>query len=93
MQHLKNLAHDAKDFVGTKFGKATLATGAVASAVVSTVTPALAVGTADTGVTTAFQSISDNVVATIEAVGPIVIVIFGAFIMWKYGKKIFNKLG
>jgi len=52
-----------------------------------------AIGTADAAVVTGITGIVDNVVATIASVAPVCLGIFAAFIMWKYGKRIFNKLG
>ena len=53
---------------------------------------AFAVGTADVGVTTAFTTMSDNLVATLAAVAPygvaVMVLIFG----FKYGKKIFKMI-
>lgn len=88
-----NLKKDFKGFVNSKFGKTALLSTSAVSMVATTVSPALAVGTADTAVVTGITSITDNVIATIGAIGPVVIGIFAAFVMWKYGKRIFNKIG
>lgn len=54
---------------------------------------ALAAGIADTAVVTGITGIVDNVVATIVAIAPVCLGIFAAFVIWKYGKRIFTKLG
>lgn len=51
------------------------------------------VGTADTAVTTGLTTLADNAIATMGAVAPIAIGIFGVFLIWKYGKKIFKGVG
>lgn len=53
---------------------------------------AFAVGTADTAVTAAVTSMTDDVVATLAAVAPIAIGIFAAFLAWKYGKQMFKSV-
>lgn len=64
--------------------------GAVALAAGSMATSVLAAGTADTGVTTAFTSIGDNLTATVGAVAPFAIGVMACLLGFKYGKKIFK---
>lgn len=54
--------------------------------------PAFAVGTADTGVTTAFTSLKDDVIATLGVVAALAVGVMAVFLAWKYGRKIFNQV-
>lgn len=75
----------AKRFAPAVMGSSALVAG-------STAVNAFAIGVADPGVTTAFTSMSDNLVATLAAVAPygvaVMVVIFG----FRYGKKIFKMI-
>lgn len=67
-----------------------LAVSTAVTGVLVAAQPAMAEGVADTAVTGAMTTISDNIMATMAAVGPIAIVIFGVFLAWRFGKKIFR---
>lgn len=70
-----------------RFGLVSLGTlsGLLAAAV-----PAFAVGTADTAVTAALTTTADDSVATLGAIAPIAISIFGAIFVWQIGKRVFK---
>lgn len=60
---------------------------------VSTVTAhASVVGVADSSVTTAFDGMQANVIATMGPVAIGGIAIMGIFLGWKYGKKLFSRV-
>jgi len=73
-----------------KVNRGYLVAGVTGVSVITACVPAFAIGTADAGVTTAFTSAGDNIVATIESVAPFAIGIFLAVMGFKYGKKIFK---
>lgn len=70
--------------------KVALVSAGVGSAIVTTAVNALAVGTADPAVVTAMTTTSDNSVATLSAIAPIAITIFGSIFVWRIGKKVFK---
>lgn len=49
-------------------------------------------GTADADVTSAFTTLAGNAVATIKGVALLGVGVMTIFLLWKYGKKIFNKV-
>ncbi len=51
---------------------------------------AYAEGVADASVTSAFQTQSENIVATLSAVAPYGIAILAIFLAWHYGKRLFK---
>ena len=71
---------------------AKVATGALVALSMSALPAFADGGTADSGVTGAMTTIASNSQATIEAVGAIAIVIFGVFLAWKYGRKLFSQV-
>lgn len=79
------------DFARTTKGK--VAVGVAAGvAVVSNASAALAVGTANADVTTAFTSLKDDVIATLGVVAGLAVGVMAIFLAWKYGRKIFNQV-
>jgi hypothetical protein len=66
--------------------KVLTAVGAVAI-VATACLPAMAV---DPGVAAAMTTIQGDITGVMTAVGPVAITIFGVFLCWKFGKKIFR---
>lgn len=75
-----------KNVVAVTVGVSTLCTTVVAHAADATG------GTADSDVTSAFTTIAANSVATVKSVALVGVGIMTIFLLWKYGKKIFNKV-
>lgn len=80
---MKNLLNRAKRFAPAVVGSSALVVGSVAKT-------ALCAGVADAGVTTAFTSMGDNIVATMGTVAPFAVGIMACILGFKYGKKIFK---
>lgn len=78
--------------VRSNFKKIGLTVLGVGAGVMGTVLPALAVGTADTTVTTALQTTSDNSIATIGGIAPIALAIFAPIFIWRLGIRLFKML-
>lgn len=49
-------------------------------------------GTADASVTGAFTSMKGDLLATIGVVAAAAVTVYGVFLAWKYGKKLFNRV-
>ena len=64
----------------------------VAVLVLSMASMAFAEGTVPPGLTTGLTAIKDDAMAAIGAIAPIAIGIFGAFFLWKLGKKFFGSV-
>jgi hypothetical protein len=70
--------------------KAGLVAGSVGTSLGVYAIPCFAAGTADPAVTSALTTIQENAVATLQAIAPIAILIFGSIFVWRVGKKVFN---
>lgn len=64
----------------------------VAVLMLSMASVAFAVGTVPPGLDTGLTAIKDDAMASIAAIAPIAIGIFGAFFLWKLGKKFFGSV-
>lgn len=60
--------------------------------VVMSAVPAFAVGTADTAVTGAFTTLTDNLIATIAPIAIAAIGVAVIFLGFRYGRKIFSSI-
>ncbi len=78
--------------VKEKMGKVALALGFGLLGVLSQVSPAMAEGTAQAEVVTAFTTAADDIKATVLAVAGVAIAILVVMYAFKWGKKIFNRV-
>lgn len=78
----------------TNIKKKAVNSSLVLSALMFTAVPVFAEGeptpTVNTAVTEAMSGLSADLGATLGAVAPYAISIFGLMLAWKYGKKLFN---
>lgn len=45
-----------------------------------------------TAIATAFETVQSDALAALNAVAPVAIAVFGAFLVWKLGKKFFSAI-
>lgn len=64
----------------------------VAVLMLSMASVAFAVGTVPPGLETGLTQIQEDAMAAIGAIAPVAIGIFGAFFLWKLGKKFFGSV-
>lgn len=69
-----------------------LATITAISAIPAMVLPVLAAGTANAAITGAFDTLVDDVTATMAPIGVAAISLFAILLAWKFAKKIFNRV-
>jgi len=65
---------------------------AVVALFILSAVPAFAVGTADTAVTGAFTTLTDNLIATIAPIAIAAIGVAVIFLGFRYGRKIFSSI-